>query len=107
MKKIFCILSIFTIISPVFAEGASDNIVSTGNSPVAQGSQTIQQVTTLQTPRYGLTTVGQNDGSQAASAGYVKGAYNAAIKAVNTVADSIPVGSATDAVDGRAAIWIE
>ena len=108
MKKIFCILSILTIISPVWAEDTVGGIVSTGNTPVAQGSQAASAVTTTQAPRYGLSTLGQTDTTTAATPSYVKGAYNAAIKAVNTVADSIPVGAApSDAVSGRAAIWIE
>ena len=109
MKKIFCILSILTIISPVFAD---ETPVPVDGSPVKYDAnpnpQTASAVITDVTPRYKLSTMGQTDTTTAATPSYVKGAYNAAIKAVNTVADSIPMGAApSDAVSGRAAIWIE
>ena len=81
MKKIFCILSILTIANPVFA--ATGDIINT--NPVAQGTQTDAQVTTTVNPKYQMATEADTD-NNAASAGYVKGAYNAAIKAVNKVA---------------------
>jgi len=106
MKKVFCILSILAIVSPVFQANAADP-VPTNSTPATQGTQTAAQVTTTVTPRYSLATADTSNDDNAASAGYVKGAYNAAIKAVNTVADSIPTAQPSDAISGRAAIWIE
>ena len=83
MKKIFCILSILTIISPVFAEGetpAAQPVPGTPTSVDPAGTGT-----TTTNPGYALATQHDTD-ANAATAGYVKGAYNATIKAVNTVA---------------------
>ena len=84
MKKIFCILSILTIISPAFAEGeVAGEPVSV--SPAGDGTLATANGQTAK-PGYQLKTAGANDATSAASALYVKGAYNATIKAVNTVA---------------------
>ena len=79
MKKIFCILSILSIVSPVFADptpvaGDPGASVAIATAPKATNN-----------PGYGLANSATTD-TNAASAGYVKGAYNATIKAVNTVA---------------------
>ena len=95
MKKVFCILSILTIISPAFAADpvypeTTDPGATTSNAPAATNN-----------PKYALKTAHAND-SNVASAGYVKGAYNAAIKAVNKVAsikqDTITVSQGTGAI---------
>ena len=88
MKKIFCILSILAIISPVFADNEpaalahvtgdavnTDPGTTNENGPVATNS-----------PKYSTVADVAADASSAASAKYVKGAYNATIKAVNMVA---------------------
>lgn len=84
MKKLFCILSILTIISPVFADDDPPAV------PVAGDPGATTTITDLNraenAPGYSLKT-GKTTDSNAASAGYVKGAYNATIKAVNMVAD--------------------
>ena len=87
MKKIFCILSILTIIAPVAV-----NATPVAGSPTSYGANqpTGENKTAVlgDSPLYQLIAAnGQTDGN-AASAGYVKGAYNASIKAVNKVADS-------------------
>ena len=77
MKKVFCILSILTIVSPVFADPVYPETTDPGattNSPSVAASN----------PGYALKGAHAND-SNVASAGYVKGAYNATIKAVNTL----------------------
>ena len=50
---------------------------TTASAPVAQNA-----------PRYALATADSATDNNAASAGYVKGAYNAAIKAINKVSDT-------------------
>jgi len=92
MRKIFCFLSILALINPAFA------------APVA-GMPSHADPATLATdnggtilPGYDLVSGATTD-VNAASAGYVKGAYNATIKAVNTVAsvkqDKITVSQTT------------
>ena len=49
--------------------------------------QTDEAVTASASPKYALAVEGANDGN-VATAGYVKGAYNAAIKAINKVSDT-------------------
>lgn len=67
---------------PMMAMAATGDPVA--GAPVAQGTQTNAQVTTTVTPKFAVATEATTD-VNAASAGYVKGAYNAAIRAVNTV----------------------
>ena len=66
-------------------------------------------------PKYSLAAAGANDDTHMATAGYVKGAYNAAIKAINKVATtadravkSVTAGTAngTISVDGGADVVI-
>lgn len=77
MKKVFYILSILTVVSPVLADPVypetTDPGATTNNPSVAANN-----------PGYALKAAHAND-SNVASAGYVKGAYNATIKAVNTL----------------------
>ena len=83
MRKIFCILSILTIVSPVFAD---DDPTPTPVPGDPGSTVTITDSTkATNVPGYGLKN-GKNTDNNAASAGYVKGAYNATIKAVNMVA---------------------
>ena len=102
MKKVFCILSVLTISSPAFAAAVSGTPTHADPAVFAQdgNSATIQ-------PGYALKEAKVATDNNAASAGYVKGAYNAAIKAVNTVADSIPTSEPATPPSGRAAIWVE
>ena len=81
MKKIFCILSILTIVSPISAR--ADVVAGT---PSHADPATLAKDGNNNTinPGYALINSHDND-TNAASAGYVKGAYNATIKAVNTV----------------------
>jgi len=97
MKKVFCILSILTIVSPAFADP----------TPVA-GEPTHADAATVATdqPGYALANSHAND-TKAASAGYVKGAYNASMKAINRVANSIPLTAPSSVPDGRANVWVE
>jgi len=97
MKKIFCIFSILTIISPAFADP----------TPVA-GEPAHADPATVATAQPGYALVNSNSTDvNAATAGYVKGAYNAAIKAVNKVADTIPTVEPSTPSNGRAAIWVQ
>lgn len=83
MKKTLRIslVALFAAI-PMMAMAAVGDPVA--GEPVAQGTQTDAQVTTTVTPKFAVATSAATD-VNAASAGYVKGAYNAAIRAVNTV----------------------
>ncbi len=84
MRKIFCILSILTVVSPVFAD---DDPTPTPVPGDPGSTVTITDSTkATNVPGYGLKNEKTTD-ANAASAGYVKGAYNATIKAVNMVAD--------------------
>jgi len=96
MKKVFCILSILTIVSPAFADTTP---VVVAGEPTHANSATVA----IDAPGYELKTESDTDSTIPVSAKYVKGAYNAAIKAVNKIADSIPVPES----DGRAPIWLE
>jgi len=95
MKKLFSILSILTIASPVFADPVAGEPTHADSATVATAQ-----------PGYALINSHAND-TNAASAGYVKGAYNASIKAVNRVANSVPLSAPSSIPDGRANVWIE
>lgn len=85
MKKLLGI-SFFamSVISPVLA----DDALPVAGTPTHADPATIAQDGSNNTinPGYALIIANTNTDGNAASAGYVKGAYNASIKAVNTVA---------------------
>lgn len=101
MKKVFLIFLFLTIALPAFAEDASP-------TPVA-GEPTHADPATVATaqPGYALAMGNTEHDSKVATAGYVKGAYNATIKAINTVTDSIPASEPSLPATGRASIWVE
>ena len=68
---------------------AGEPVAGNADSPTASAA-----------PKYALKGAGEND-NNAASAGYVKGAYNATIKAINTVTDSIPASEPSLPATGR------
>ncbi len=88
MKKIrglsvFCILAIL----PMVVYAATGDIVDVADPENAtDAGQSSDAVTADTYPKYALATVAENDASLASTA-YVKGAYNAAIKAVNKLQD--------------------
>ena|GEM_PF-2709544 len=78
--------------------GAPTNITKV---PVEQAAvQTADNVTAGDGPKYALALEGQNDGN-VATAGYVKGAYNAAIRAINKVSET---ASGALTADGKATL---
>lgn len=79
MKKVFCILSILTFTSPLFAAAVPGDPGATVSITTSTKAANV--------PGYGLVESSSSTDGNAASAGYVKGAYNATIKAVNMVAD--------------------
>jgi len=89
MKKLIGVsLLAMLAIGPLSANAAVGDVVSV-NDPVHADPATVAQTA----PGYALVTEGANDGN-VATAGYVKGAYNAAMKAINKVADT--AGSAAN-----------
>jgi len=101
MKKVFFIFSVFTMVLPAFAEPVAGTPTHANPAVFAKdgNNNTIQ-------PGYALTNSDSTD-INVATAGYVKGAYNTAIKAVNTVADSIPTSEPQTAASGRVGVWVE
>lgn len=94
MKKVLNISVIAALaILPMAANAAVGEIVDGAptnitNVPEAQKAiQTAQNVTAGDGPKYALAVEGANDGN-VATAGYVKGAYNAAIRAINKVSET-------------------
>jgi len=81
----------------------SDYIVTpaapTGIAATDPGATTANAPTAAYAPKYALKAAAQTDGN-VASAGYVKGAYNAAIKAINKTADVLD--TAIDMLDDGA-----
>ena len=98
MKQVFCVFLFLIMFSQAFADP----------TPVA-GEPTHADPATTATaqPGYALVNSDTTNDAYAATAGYVKGAYNAAIKAVNTVANTIPTSEPSSATNGRATIWVE
>ena len=86
MKKIFCILSILTLVSPVFAAGEPEAVVTVPGDPGATTTIT-SSIKAANAPGYSLKSGTTETNNKTVTAGYVKGAYNATIKAVNMVAD--------------------
>jgi hypothetical protein len=113
MKKVFSISVIAALaILPMVANAETGDIVAGEPKTAASESQAANAVTAGSGPKYALAVESAKDSTHVATAGYVKGAYNAAIKAINKVsetatsalqADDISTGSAngTIAVDGN------
>ena len=89
MKKLFGILAVLAIISPVFAddEPAAPAHVTGDAVNADPGATNANGPTAANNPKYSTVADIAADATSAASAKYVKGAYNATIKAVNMVAD--------------------
>ena len=90
MKKILNISVIAALaILPMAANAAVGDIVagSPDNITDVDPVQVADAVTATAGPKYALAKEGANDG-KVATAGYVKGAYNAAIKAINKVSET-------------------
>ena len=102
MKKLLNISVIAVLAAlPMTANAAVGDILSvTGPATAASQSQAASDVTATTAPKYALAKVGAND-DKVATAGYVKGAYNEAIKAINKVSD-IANGALT--ADGEATL---
>jgi len=89
MKKLLNISVIAALaILPMAANAAVGEIVSvTGPATATSANQADNDVTATAGPKYALATEGANDGNLA-TAGYVKGAYNETMKAINKVAET-------------------
>ncbi len=90
MKKLINISIIATsAMLPLLANAATGDIVN-GN-PVNNANlavpQAVADITATTSPKYALAVEGDHD-DNVATAGYVKGAYNAAIKAINKVSET-------------------
>ena len=88
MKKIRGLYVFLTMaILPMVVYAATGDIVDVADPENAtDAGQSSDAVTADTYPKYALATVAENDASLASTA-YVKGAYNAAIKAVNKLQD--------------------
>lgn len=85
MRKILGISLIALLtVSPMMA-GAAVTDADPGNT--VTDTEVAAASTAEHAPKYGLVGADANKDGNVATAGYVKGAYNAAIKAVNAVAD--------------------
>lgn len=107
MKKILNILVIAALaILPMVANAAVGDIVPGAPTnitkvPAAQAAvQTAENVTAGDDPKYALALEGAND-DNVATAGYVKGAYNAVIRAINKVSET---ASGALTADGQATL---
>ena len=81
--SVFCILAIL----PMVGYAATGDIIDVADPETAAAAgQSSATVTADTYPKYALATATDNDTSLASTA-YVKGAYNAAIKAVNKLQD--------------------
>ena len=109
MKKLLGIslVALFAV-SPMMANAATGDIINADPINIADADhggavQSANSVTTNVNPKWKLATSSDSD-VNAASAGYVKGAYNAAIKAVNAVHDeAVAAQSAAAAASGAVA----
>ena len=97
MKKIFCILSVLTIVSPVLADEISPttNVVTTS---YVQGAYNA-----LDTAKQDNITVSQAAGAIVTAVSLNADGKTVSVTRTNQV--TIPVGSADNA--NRAAIWVE
>lgn len=98
MKKLINISVIAALaVLPLAANAATGDIVA--GEPVAASAanpaQAANAVTTTATPKYALAVESTKDGNLA-TVSYVKGAYNASMKAINKVSETI-VDAATQA----------
>ncbi len=99
MKKLLGISLVAILTATPLMAGAETTAV-TDTQPVAASTEAeITAATTNVSPKYKLKAANNSTDGNAASAGYVKGAYNAAIKAINKV-DS-RVDTISSAVDGK------
>ena len=90
MKKLVGISLIALLaVGPLAANAAVGDVVASSVEPAHADPATVA----TNNPGYALVTEGAND-SNVATAGYVKGAYNAAMKAINKVATT--AGNAAD-----------
>lgn len=103
MKKLLGI-SLVAILTatPLMAGAATTEVTAT--EPVAASTEAeITAATTNVSPKYKLKAANSSTDGNAASAGYVKGAYNAAIKAINKVdsrIDTVASGKQDDLTAG-------
>ena len=89
MKKILNISVIAALaILPMAANAAPVNGEPTTLGDNPPGGQTAQNVTASAAPKYQLAEANNAVDGVVATAGYVKGAYNAAIKAINKVSET-------------------
>ena len=100
MKKLLSISVIAALAAlPMAANATVGEIVSVSDptsNATLQTPQANNNITAQSAPKYALATEGANDGNLA-TAGYVKGAYNATMKAINKVSET--AGSALQAED--------
>ncbi len=90
MKKLLNISVIAALAVLPFAANAATGDPVAGSPTAASAANPAQAAATVTTnvePKYALAVEGDND-ANLATAGYVKGAYNATIKAVNKVAET-------------------
>ena len=74
---------------------------ATINQTTSEGQAAAASATATYAPKYSLAAAGANDDNHLATAGYVKGAYNAAIKAINRVSET---ASSALTADGTATL---
>ncbi len=102
MKKVFCFFLFLAIFSSAFADPVAGEPSHANPATFAKdGNNNIIQ------PGYELANSDTANDSKMVTASYVKGAYNATIKAVNTVADSVPTSEPSNTASGRVALWVE
>lgn len=101
MKKIFCILSVLTIITPAFAEGETPSVDKT--KVVASASYVDGAYNELDAAKQDNITVSQAAGAIVTAVSLNDDGKTVSVTRTNQV--TIPVGSADNA--NRATIWIE
>lgn len=90
MKKLLNISVIAALaVLPMAANAAIGDIVTVATPATATSkSQADNDVTATTTPKYALAVEAATDTTNVATASYVKGAYNAAMKAINKVSET-------------------
>ena len=119
MKKLLNISVIAALaVLPMAANAAVGQIVSVSDPTAAASAnpaQSANDVTALTAPKYALAVEAATDSTNVATASYVKGAYNQAMKAINKVSEtassavqSVTAGTAngTISVDSGADVTI-